>query len=102
MNSRIKIIIKIVYVYLTFFYQQGYDIEDAIILNKSSLDRGFGRVAIYKRYLTEFDKYKIGVSDILEPPEHMVDMGRKKKVGGNFKREHALDKSGLARIGEKV
>ena len=34
----------------------GYDIEDAIILNKASLDRGFGRIAIYKRYITEFMK----------------------------------------------
>lgn len=34
----------------------GYDIEDAIILNKASLDRGFGRIAIYKRFVTEFMK----------------------------------------------
>ncbi len=34
----------------------GYDIEDAIVLNKASLDRGFGRIAIYKRFSTEFMK----------------------------------------------
>lgn len=28
----------------------GYDIEDAIIVNKSSLDRGFGRVVYLRRY----------------------------------------------------
>ncbi len=28
----------------------GYDIEDAIVMNKSSLDRGFGRCANLKRY----------------------------------------------------
>jgi len=32
----------------------GYDIEDAVILNKASLDRGFGRVATYRRVKTEF------------------------------------------------
>ena len=28
----------------------GYDIEDAIVMNKSSLDRGFGRCIVMKRY----------------------------------------------------
>jgi DNA-directed RNA polymerase III subunit RPC2 len=46
----------------------GYDIEDAIILNKSSLDRGFGRVAMYRRVKTEF-KTQMGVMDSLKTPE---------------------------------
>lgn len=29
----------------------GYDIEDAIVMNKSSLDRGFGRCIVMKKYL---------------------------------------------------
>jgi len=28
----------------------GYDIEDAIVMNKSSLDRGFGRCITMKKY----------------------------------------------------
>ena len=28
----------------------GYDIEDAIVMNKSSLDRGFGRCIVFKKY----------------------------------------------------
>jgi DNA-directed RNA polymerase III subunit RPC2 len=28
----------------------GYDIEDAVILNKASLDRGFGRAMYMRRY----------------------------------------------------
>ena len=30
----------------------GYDIEDAIVMNKSSLDRGFGRCIVFKKYET--------------------------------------------------
>lgn len=36
----------------------GYDIEDSIILNKASLDRGLGRILVYKKYVTCFKKYK--------------------------------------------
>lgn len=32
----------------------GYDIEDAIVMNKSSLDRGFGRCIVYKKYGNSF------------------------------------------------
>lgn len=32
----------------------GYDIEDAIVMNKASLDRGFGRCIVMKRFLIVF------------------------------------------------
>lgn len=32
----------------------GYDIEDAIVMNKSSLDRGFGRCIVVKKYTARF------------------------------------------------
>lgn len=31
----------------------GYDIEDAVVINKASIDRGFGRVLVYRRFETE-------------------------------------------------
>ena len=37
-----------------------YDIEDAIVFNKSSLDRGFGRTNVYRRYETECEKSEDG------------------------------------------
>lgn len=43
----------------------GYDIEDAVILNKSSLDRGFGRAQYIRRYATNLRKYPNGATDII-------------------------------------
>merc|ERR1719395_177242 len=41
----------------------GYDIEDAIVINKASLDRGFGRSTIMKTYSTTIKKYANKTSD---------------------------------------
>ena len=43
----------------------GYDIEDAVVLNKASLDRGFGRILIYRKYITNFKKYSDYLMDAL-------------------------------------
>jgi DNA-directed RNA polymerase III subunit RPC2 len=43
-----------------------YDIEDAIVLNKGSLDRGFGRTAVYRRYETSCDSSHYGHDEFKE------------------------------------
>lgn len=49
-----------------------YDIEDALIMNKSSLDRGFGRTAVYKKSTTECEanqiKKETRYNEIIVPP----------------------------------
>lgn len=35
----------------------GYDIEDATILNRASLDRGYGRMMYKRRELTQLRYY---------------------------------------------
>ncbi len=35
----------------------GYDIEDAVVLNRSSVDRGFGRTIVLKKSMTSLKKY---------------------------------------------
>ena len=41
----------------------GYDIEDAIVINKAALDRGFGRCFLFKSTKIELEKHANGVSD---------------------------------------
>ena len=44
-------------------HNAGYDIEDAIVMNKSSLDRGFGRCVVLRKYGTTMKKYKNRTTD---------------------------------------
>lgn len=41
----------------------GYDIEDAIVINKAAIDRGFGRCIILKKYQTSVRRYANGTMD---------------------------------------
>jgi DNA-directed RNA polymerase III subunit RPC2 len=78
----------------------GYDIEDAVILNRASLDRGFGRAMYMRRYQTNLKQYNNGVMDIIsKPPEIPETTDRRYNM---LKKYHALDKDGLARVGEKL
>jgi len=53
----------------------GYDIEDAIVVNKASLDRGFGRLLLYRKIETEMIKRAGGVSDLrCKPPAETLDL----------------------------
>ncbi|KAL0380073.1 UNVERIFIED_CONTAM: DNA-directed RNA polymerase III subunit [Sesamum angustifolium] len=55
----------------------GYDIEDAIVMNKSSLDRGFGRCIVIKKMTAVSQKYENGTSDrILRPPREGYEAER--------------------------
>jgi len=40
----------------------GYDIEDAIVMNKASLDRGFGRCIVMKKYAILFGVFLFSVA----------------------------------------
>lgn len=72
----------------------GYDIEDALVLNKGSVDRGFGRCQVYRKYVTNLKSYSNGTKDRLDPPQYENDAPIRK---------HALLQSdGLAAVGEQV
>ncbi len=73
----------------------GYDIEDALVLNKASLDRGFGRCQVLKKSVAQLRTYANGTHDrIGEVPEaNREDTPERMKI---------LDRDGLPHPGCKV
>ncbi|AQK80007.1 DNA-directed RNA polymerase III subunit 2 [Zea mays] len=73
----------------------GYDIEDAIVMNKSSLDRGFGRCIALKKYTVLKDNYGDGVSDMIVEPQRDNGVLIKQNM-------RALDEDGIAGPGQII
>ncbi|PWY98866.1 putative DNA-directed RNA polymerase III, 130 kd subunit [Testicularia cyperi] len=74
----------------------GYDIEDALILNKASLDRGFGRAQTMKKSSTVIRKYPNGTHD------RLADAPVDEATGRRQKRYDILEADGIAGVGERV
>lgn len=71
----------------------GYDIEDAVILNRASLDRGFGRCMILKKSTNLIRLYPNGTYDNLAPPP--PEEGKQQKF-------RVLDQDGIAEPGMRI
>uniref|UniRef100_A0A1B6DRA4 DNA-directed RNA polymerase subunit beta n=1 Tax=Clastoptera arizonana TaxID=38151 RepID=A0A1B6DRA4_9HEMI len=74
----------------------GYDIEDALILNKASLDRGYARCLVYRNAKCTLKQYANQTYDRIMGP--LVDAETKKPI---YKHE-PLDHDGIASPGEMV
>ncbi|CRH03696.1 DNA-directed RNA polymerase III subunit, putative [Plasmodium relictum] len=57
----------------------GYDIEDAIVMNKSSIDRGFGRCMSLRKHSVELKKYFNGSNDIVLPSPLVINKLQQQK-----------------------
>jgi DNA-directed RNA polymerase subunit B len=51
---------------------KGYNMEDAIILNKGSIDRGFGRSSYYRPCIAEELRYSGGLMDEISIPDKEI------------------------------
>ena len=68
----------------------GYDIEDAIVMNGASLDRGFGRCIVMRKYGVQIKKYSNRTTDRIVPPTPRAPRA------GSTGRHRLLDKDGIA------
>jgi DNA-directed RNA polymerase III subunit RPC2 len=73
----------------------GYDIEDALILNKGSLDRGFGRCQVIKKFQASVRQYSASVYDRLLAPSPETD-------GIVNERFRILEEDGICGVGQKI
>lgn len=74
----------------------GYDIEDALVLNAASLDRGFGRAMVMRRYGVTLRKYADGRFDRILP-------GTPDPATGQIPaRLETLDTDGISAPGERL
>ena len=95
----------------------GYDIEDALILNRASLDRGFARASVIRRNVTTLQQHQMKTesnrdgeikrgsnvaSDSLAPPPKLEphQIGRMNPM--KQKKFKALDADGLAGVSERM
>ncbi|TFL07260.1 beta and beta-prime subunits of DNA dependent RNA-polymerase [Pterulicium gracile] len=74
----------------------GYDIEDALILNKASLDRGYGRCQVLRKNATLIRKYPNGTYD------RLADAPKDEYTGQTQKKYDIVQLDGLAGVGERV
>ncbi|OBT67980.1 DNA-directed RNA polymerase III subunit C2 [Pseudogymnoascus sp. 23342-1-I1] len=76
----------------------GYDIEDALVLNRASLDRGFGRCQVLRKYATKLLKYANRSADRIGDRDFEVRASDGATVP--IEKHQLLGADGLAHVGE--
>ncbi|NPA22145.1 MAG: DNA-directed RNA polymerase subunit B, partial [Candidatus Micrarchaeota archaeon] len=75
---------------------RGWNMADAVVINKSAIDRGLGRAVMFKTYQTEEAQYPGGYTDKITVPTHKV-IGYKGEEA-----YQALDEDGVAKVEAEV
>jgi len=76
----------------------GYDIEDALILNRASLDRGFGRCVVMRKYSAPLKKYPNQTADRIMGPPPVQGPAQARA----HKRYEVLDDDGICAVGQRL
>ena len=87
----------------------GYDIEDAIVVNRGSVERGLGRCCVLRKFVTALRVYPNGLRDEIRPPPAAVAAtgpeASEAAAAAERRRQalyHAVDGDGIAAAGEPV
>ena len=86
----------------------GYDIEDALILNRSSLDRGFGRCMVLKKFTATFKKFPNGAAECAMPPPSAQAANsasaapRGRSAPAQPSKFRVLEQDGICGVGERL
>ncbi|KAF1961503.1 DNA-directed rna polymeras-like protein III subunit [Byssothecium circinans] len=72
----------------------GYDIEDALVLNKASCDRGFGRCQVFKKHVVSLKSYANGSEDRINAANIYEKKGDK--------RFDSIGEDGIAQVGARI
>jgi len=79
----------------------GYDIEDAIVLNRGSLDRGFGRCLVVKKFNTVLKRHQNGSTDTSKGPVPASEFPQGAD-DPRYKKQQFLDADGICQVGEQL
>lgn len=74
----------------------GYDIEDALVLNKASCDRGFGRCQVFRKQAVQLKKYANRTADRIG--DRILDEDTHKLIN----KHKVLGADGIVNVGEKL
>ena len=77
----------------------GYDIEDAVVLNKASVDRGYGRCIVLKKFMTSLKSYPNSTRDRVR---EMADGDGAMMLENQKKKLSSLEVDGICAVGGQV